>query len=215
MEGSSLKFRIKKRDKGRLYRTIAVAVGVAVNVATAYIVQALNLPMYMDTIGTIGVAALGGMLPGVIVAVISNVICSIFNTHALYYSIINVNIAWYVAALTFTGGFLGIVFQWLLLGGPQFHDIAEGAGMLAQKKEGPLFFIAALFLNLLINLIDKGISAGLAFLVLRLLPNDKKKAIRDSKWHQRPLSNERISKNEAVSGRHALLRKMSLILSVS
>ena len=234
MEGSSLKFRIKKRDKGRLYRTIAVAVGVAVNVATAYIVQALNLPMYMDTIGTIGVAALGGMLPGVIVAVISNVICSIFNTHAQYYSIINVfvavlttwfvenigfkkktNIAWYVAALTFTGGFLGIVFQWLLLGGPQFHDIAEGAGMLAQKKEGPLFFIAALFLNLLINLIDKGISAGLAFLVLRLLPNDKKKAIRDSKWHQRPLSNERISKNEAVSGRHALLRKMSLILSVS
>ena len=165
-----MKFRIKKQDKGRTYRAIAAAAGIVINVVMAYGVYALGLPLYMDTIGTISVAAVSGMLPGVIVAVISNMICSAFNSHALYYSIINVLIAiltsvfadkigfrkkssivWYVISLAAAGGILGIIFQWLLTGGPQFPDVAETAAILAQKKEGPIYFTAAVFINFLLS----------------------------------------------------------------
>ena len=229
-----MKFRIKNQDKGRAYRTIAAAAGIVINVVMAYGVYALGLPLYMDTIGTIGVAAVSGMLPGVIVAVISNMICSAFNSHALYYAIINVlvavltsvfvgdtgfkkksSIVWYVISLAAAGGILGIIFQWLLTGGPQFPDVAEAAGMIAQKKEGTLYFTAAVFINYLLNLIDKSISAALGFLLLRFVPEDKRKLIRNSRWLQRPLSEERISKNDAASGRRTLLKKMSLMLSLS
>lgn len=230
----ALKDRVYRQDHGIRYRTIIVLTAIAFNVIVSYVIHRFGLPLYLDTIGTVAVSAVAGMLPGVITAVISNVICSAFNTNAMYYSIISVLIAMvtarftdngffkkktgiviYVTALTALGGFLGTVFQWLLVGGPQFHDVAEASRIMSGQNGGILYFIAGLFINLILNLIDKGVSAGLAFLALRFIPSDIKRAIRDSKWHQKPLSDEKISKNEAASGHRVLLRKMTLLLTLS
>ncbi len=232
--GVVLKTEFFKKNPGRSYRMMTVVICVAINIALSYITHIIGLPMYFDTIGTIAATYLGGVLPGVTVAVITNILCSSFNSNALYYSIISVFMAttsawffyedrlkskvdmtWYVGMMTALSGLIGITFQWLLLGGPQFTDVAETAAMLSQHRSGPLYFIAALFINLLLNLIDKGISIAVALFGVRLVPESVRRQIMDSKWHQKPLSEERISIYDAASGHHALLRKLTLLLTVS
>ncbi len=63
------------------------------------------MPFYLDTVGTIAVAAIGGYFPGILAAVVTNAVCSIFNSNAIYYGILNamtaVVTAWYVKKYSF------------------------------------------------------------------------------------------------------------------
>ncbi len=64
-----------------------------------------GMPFYLDTVGTIAVAAIGGYFPGILAAVVTNAVCSIFNSNAIYYGILNamtaVVTAWYVKKYSF------------------------------------------------------------------------------------------------------------------
>ncbi len=229
-----MKIHRNRQDKGYLYRIVAVLICITVNVVLSYAVHRMGLPMYLDTIGTMGMSAVGGILPGVMVAVITNLLSGVFNENALYYSIINVlivlfttwyfervrfkkkiNYVWYILPVTCVSGVFGIVFQWLLLGGPQFPDVAQMAEILSSGKEGPVYFCAALLINLLLNLIDKGVSFAITLLALHLIPAHVKKSIRDSMWYQNPLDEEGVERTSVTSGKHALLREMSIILTAS
>ena len=60
-------------------RWLFVLIGVAINVLLAFICDSIGLPLFLDTIGTILVSCIGGILPGIFTALITNAVCTIYN----------------------------------------------------------------------------------------------------------------------------------------
>ena len=125
----------------------------------------MELPLYLDTAGTIAVTAIGGLFPGMMCAVATNVLCSLFNSLSIYYVIISISIAIltagfvrgmsekirlllpiYLAALALLSGGLGMLIQWGLLREPQFADIAQ-AGEVLSERTGIGYFSCTILLT--------------------------------------------------------------------
>ena len=234
-EGGCMKFQPERFDQSRMYRLLSVISAVVVNVLFAFVINKLGLPFYLDSAGTIFVAALCGTFPGVITAVVTNTLCSLFNPYAIYYTLISVliaictayfvrreqykkvrNILIYIPALTLISGVLGTVFQWMLLGAPQFDDVAETASIIAGKNS-ILFFLASLLLNLALNLFDKGISAAAALISVHFIPAEVKEIIRHGAWRQKPLTNVELReiRGHSRSGRRSISLRMTMMLSIA
>ena len=88
---------ITRRDS--MYRAVTVMVGVFVNFTMAFIAHKMGLPLYLDTTGTIAVTVIGGLFPGMMCAVVTNVLCTVFNSFSIYYVTINIGIAVLTAGL--------------------------------------------------------------------------------------------------------------------
>ncbi len=193
-------------EKNSIYRFVAIIGGITVNVLMAYLTDLSGIPLYLDCAGSIFVAALAGMLPGLITAVLTNVFSSLFNNFSIYYTVIGVIIAigtshfikhefhkkkanffWYILSIAGVAGVLGTIFQWLLLGGPQFRDVANAASTLSEG-EGFSYFLFSMIINTGLNLVDKAASVALAMLALWFIPEEIKIGIANSKWRQKPLS---------------------------
>ena len=86
----SLKQSPKKRALNFMLLTAA---GLLMNFGGARLAQALKLPLFLDTIGTIIAAALGGSIPGITVGFLTNMINSVQDYSTLYYGSMNVLIA--------------------------------------------------------------------------------------------------------------------------
>ena len=136
--------------------------------------------------------------------------CSFFNQYSLYYVLIGVLIAMCVSSyvrnekykkkstsvllimlLAFIGGGVGTLFQWLLLGGPQFENVAQSARLMAGSSNVG-YYMCSTLLNVVLNLLDKTASIVIAFMIIRLMPKDTVKEIWFSRWKQNPLTNEEV-----------------------
>lgn len=223
----------KKEKYNKICCRAYIALGVAINVILAYVMFSFDLPLFLDTPGTLIAAGLGGPVFGVFTAMITNVVCVIFNRDSLYFSIINVILAMcysglihskkrksmlkvpmYITIAAFVSGILGIAIQWLLLGGPQNRAISEMARVMAPGGEAN-FFLAAMIVNIGLNFVDKTISVGIAFTIDKLIPQKHKKAIQDSGWKQRPLSETDPIQRDRLKGRTSFLRRIVLMLLVA
>ena len=227
-----MKLQFKKIDRYSIIRILLSFLGIAVNTVLAYLVQSIGLPLYLDTVGTIFVSLLCGLFPGVFTAVGTSLACSLFQPNSLYYSMVGVLIAictsWFVRRklnrsrwmmlplillLALIGGGLGVAVQWLVLGGPQFTNVAESARLLSGGG-GVAYFFAAMLLFIVINLMDKGVSVLVAIFVFHLIPLEKRDAIRHSVWKQKPLSDEEVRSIRTRSGgeRKALRMRIAAML---
>lgn len=83
------------RFRNSKYHIVLCIIGILANVLPAFASARLGMPFYLDTIGTIGTAILGGVFPGIVVAVVSNALCMMFNHNALYFAFINALVAIY------------------------------------------------------------------------------------------------------------------------
>ncbi len=225
-----MKFHLHKKDHNSTYRWLSVAVGVVINVLFAYIPYKTGIPLYLDTVGVLFVTVLSGVFPGVLTAVLSNAACSMFSDNTLYFSFISVLIALItsryvrhqkfnkkIAYLDFwlcisvISGLLGITFQWLLLGGPQFEEVSEVAGLLFSRS-GTGFFAGAALVNTGLNMVDKFLSAAVALLLLIIIPKERRYAIRNSSWRQNPLTPEQVKEANKRRVSHSLMSKMSMLI---
>lgn len=178
------------RDKLFTWQTLALVLGgIAVNILGARFALWLELPVFLDSIGTIIVAALGGFLPGITAGFFSNVLNSIGDPITLYYGIISILIAVLAAYFSekrvfqrfyrtlfstipfaFVGGIIGSLLTWMLYG-LNFGD-GTSAGFVMRLYRGLHLspFFAQLLGDLLIDLIDKLITVLIVFLLLRCFP---------------------------------------------
>ena len=76
-----------------IYVISMIILGVAINRVVSSIGAYFGLPLYLDSIGTMFIAALGGTFPGMLVGFITNMIGGISDTTTFYYGTINVLIA--------------------------------------------------------------------------------------------------------------------------
>ncbi|MBR6468977.1 MAG: HD domain-containing protein [Lachnospiraceae bacterium] len=218
-------------DKATARRIGVIVAGIALNVVLAFLSDHFNMPLYCDTIGTIVVSALGGLLPGILTAVMTNVLSSFFNSNAIYFTIINILIA--VTTVRFTGngrtvnkkkipllilifalygGIPGTAFQWLLFGGPQFKDVYDVSEFLSAHTHIP-FFICSTVVNTGLNIVDKGLATGASILILKYLPAGLSNELKNSGWKQKPLADDKIKALKRMKyGKHSLNRRLTLML---
>lgn len=180
------------------------AAGIAVNIILNSVAVALGLPLYLDCVGTVAVAAMGGYMPGAIVGFTTNVIKSISDPSSLYYGALNVLIAlcatdfsrrgWLkkmnklpVVIITFTliGGGLGSFIPWYMEG--LSFDSESISGMLYNTG---LFNIAVshILSSLIMDLPDKIVTVIIAAVILRIIPEKFYVYCDFNMWMQNPLS---------------------------
>ena len=101
--------------KKNIIRTITmIALGVAINLIISGIVSHFGLPLYLDSIGTMYIAALGGTFPGMMVGFITNMIGGLSDTSTFYYGTINVLIA-FIAGVAAERGYFDKFYKVFML----------------------------------------------------------------------------------------------------
>ncbi|MBE5827327.1 MAG: HD domain-containing protein [Butyrivibrio sp.] len=213
----------------KVYGTLCIIL----NVVLAYMTHTFGMPLYLDTIGTIIMSSLGGFLPGIFVAVFTNLLCCIFNGNALYYTLANVMVAlvtvWFARAggfkkkknpviyflllILLTGLYNGAV-QWLISKGPSFPEVVYASYQLSAKTHMG-YVPATVFIGIGVNAIDKATTSLIALFIVLLIPEQERKAIWDSNWKQTPISKEEMYAKVRSAGRRAIQKKMGIILSVT
>lgn len=179
-----------KSDRNRttiLVTTIPVAIGL--NLAMAFLVNLLKLPVFLDSVGTAAIGALFGPIPGVIAGVTSNLVAGL---------VLNPVYPWFVVTAAFIGfaaGMLGkrrVFEHWwsaALAGGivgviaacisaPVATYVFGGvtpAGSYSVivafvKATGQTLMKSALLAGLASDPVDKAITFFIVFLLLRALP---------------------------------------------
>lgn len=223
-------------DNKDMKRLLCVLSGVFINVLLSFLLFKFKIPLFLDTIGTVFVTMLGGSFLGIAVGVLTNTLNSFFNDISVYYAILNAMIAMcaaffirkgyfkkvkgvilFILAAAAIGGILGAVFQMLLIGAPQYESIEEAASTLS-RMTGMNSFISFIIVNFFLNILDKGISTGLAILMFRAVPESQKEEIINSEWRQKPFTREemkRIKEQKANKLQHSLKGRMTLMLIIA
>lgn len=213
---------------------MAVAIGILSSVVLSYVAYRLQLPVYPDAVGTIGMSVIGGLFPGIMTAVLTDTACVVFNENALYFGIVNaltaIFTAWFVREKGFhqkknitifilgagvIGGGLSGIIQWTLFREPQSAAIVEILDK-TNLQSSVVRFLLFLFINISIHIIEKGISTGIVLLVVYFVPKDILTRIRNSGWRQRPLSPDEVKEMDAddTGVGLSIRRRMTIMLVV-
>ena len=224
----------KSRRKLGAYLLLTLG-GIVINLILSQAAGRLALPLYLDSVGTILVSMVGGVVPGVVVGYATNLLKMLFDAESIYYCAINVLIAvlaaflhrrkWFsnwgktllsVPLFALIGGGLGSLLTLVMYG---FHIAEDFTGPLAQQIYGAGLhseFAAQMISSTVFDLLDKLISVIAAVLIYRTLPGALKDLFRYNNWLQNPLSRENYRQAERFRPRGASLRtKIVLLLSVS
>lgn len=202
-----------------------VAVCIGLNMLGTKLNSLLGLPFYIDNIGTILAAAVGGYLPCVTVGFLYNVTMGMFQPDTTYYCFISVLIAasasyfvrkrWLfkfphvlLAILTFSafGGGLGCLLTWFLGGFMSFSDFGQGIA----GSTGMNIFLSDFLATMLIDLGDKTITVIIALGIYKLLP---KRLLEMFSFFNRVISFKR-SKG-ITRGRMSLRTKLLMLVGIS
>ncbi len=201
------------------------AAGVLLNLSLGALVGALGLPLYLDTVGSVIVGALGGYLPGVLVGFFTNMLKTLYDPTALYYGVLNVLIAFVAAFWARRGwirkvaGYIGMFAIFVLIGGgigsliPWFMNglTSEGealAGVLYETLHTGQF-VSHLLASIIMDIPDKAIIVVVAAVVIRLIPEKYHQYFRIRGWMQKPISDE-----EATLSDKALTRVMPIKVKI-
>ncbi len=161
--------------------------GLAINLILSKLVIFLNLPLYVDNVGSIIVAILGGPILGMAVGFLSNILGSLSTPISMYYSIFTIIIAWLAAVFSrkgvlkhwwgwliaagsfiLAGGGAGSIVTWLLYG-----QTISGLAMpyaLILTNYGISPFFAQLIIDIIIDIPDKLITVFIAWFLLHIFP---------------------------------------------
>ena len=217
-----------------IFQILFYAGAVLVNFILPRTASHFNLPLYLDNVGTLVAAVLGGYLPGIVVGYLNNIINMRGNPGNAYYVVLSTMIAasgayfaskgWFdrftkslltIPVFAFIGGALGSILTYLLYG----YGMGEGISAPFARTllaNGTLnVFWAQMISDVTIDLVDKAITVVLAFIVIRLIPDRLKPGLRLTGWRQAPLSGEALYESRKNITRSWSLRsKIVLIISV-
>lgn len=182
-----MQLHINYEGKKRIKLAALVVSAIIINVLLYFVMSNLGAPIYLDTIGTILVTIVAGPYFGIMSAVCTNTFCMLFNRDAIFFSAVNALIAVHtfsfvrkrpinkvnaivklVLLLAVVTGSLSTLIQWLL--GDVQSTVSGKHAMGFSEATGFPFLLAALLLNITINIIDKGITTVVAIVLIQLTP---------------------------------------------
>ena len=169
--------------------------GLVLNLLGSAFAKVFELPIYLDTGGTIFIAALGGYAPGIAVGFFTNLLKAIVEPSEMYFCSVSVIVAIFTAFFARKGFFdnfgklLIIVPLLTLLTGTLdllIADFLNSTSFLKSVNQFESSFVE----NLFQEFIDKSFSVVLAFGLLKLTPLNTKELFSVLGQRQAPLSEE-------------------------
>ena len=204
---------------------------VLINIALNRLVTRLGLPLYIDNVGTLLAAFLGGYLPGIFVGYATNIINATADPTNAYYAGISVLIAVSGAFLArrgakeklskallsipvfaFIGGFLGSVLTYLMYGFGMGEGISAPFAIKLLEKGSLSVFWAQMISDVSIDLIDKTITVLIVFIIIKLIPKKYLNFLEMTDWKQKPFSGEERKASIKNSTRKLRLRYKLIII---
>ncbi len=181
---------------------------VIINIVGNRVAGALNLTMYLDCMGTMTAAIIGGPIPGVIVGYLTNLINAFFDTSAIFYGLVSVLIAlaawlmqrarWFeriptivAAAFIFAvigGGVSSIITWWAFGFGAEGISSPLALRIYETTRVDPIF--AQFAADTWVDLADKSVELLITLVMVRLLPQYMRDSLDFSLWRQAPLSED-------------------------
>ena len=179
-----------------------ILAGLLLNIAGAKINEALGWPLFIDDVGTILSAVLGGYIPCISVGFLTNIILGLSDSYTMYYCIISVLIAvtavsfaekmrrlkipyilLAIASFAFFGGVVGGMLTWLINGlsfGEGFSvDLAASINSAVPMG----YFTSNLLSCFIIDLADKLLVTVIALAIYKLLPRKLLAFVRNQNWY--------------------------------
>lgn len=220
---------LRKKNTNAL---LCCIVGVAINLIFSNLAKLSGFPVYLDTVGTILSAVLGGYLPGVIVGFTTNLLKGITDITSIYYGVLNVIIAVCTAffakkgllkkvsgilltliILTLIGGGLGTLLPWCM------DELTFDAESLGAKIYSTGHFstdISQLIANLITDFMDKFLTLLFVYIINKVIPDNIKQTFRIAGWKQTPLSAEEEKAARSANSRlMSMQTKILLMLTVA
>ncbi len=214
---------------------ILIICGIAINIGGAQLAKALKLPLFLDCIGTILIAAIGGYLPGAVVGFLSNMINALNDPANAYYTLLSVLIGlcaafyarrgyfrsiWKALLLTFplaiVGGALGSILTYLIYGFGFGEGISLGLARTLYQSGNLSLFFAQFISDMIIDLADKFVSLVIVYFILQLVNKRFGNNLEFHSWHQKPLSEEdQIRANKSQSKAMSLRSKILLLIIIA
>lgn len=105
MTGAKRRYRLDMERSFSPITVLLIAFGVIINVLGARSVIALGLPLYLDNIGSVLAAILGGPIPGMVTAFVSNYFGYFGEPSAIMFGVLTVTMAWLAAEFSQRGLF--------------------------------------------------------------------------------------------------------------
>ena len=222
------------KNRNALITIAECIVCLALNFLGFRIASVLSLPLYLDNVGTLLAAILGGYLPGIFVGFMTNILNCATDPNSIYYGFITVLIAitaaffehkrcitikkphWLILLiliLALIGGGIGTLLPWLLddvyFDSESFSSVLVNAGITDTT-------LAQLLGNIIMDILDKAITVGIVLIILAIIPPKIRTILRFSGWMQRKLSPEEKDKLKHIGCRRISVRtKIILILVVA
>lgn len=218
------------------WKSIASLIGIIVvcillNILGTKLNGALGLPLFIDNIGTILSAMLGGYIPCITVGFFTNIIDGFFDSYTIYYCIISVLVA--VAAVSFAekmrrlkipyillgivtfaflGGVVGGLLTWFING----LNFGEGYAVdMAARINSVVpmgYFLSNLLSVFLIDLVDKTIVTVIALVIYKLLPSPLLDFLHTRDWYYLTVFEQSNKHNRK---RLSLRWKTTLVVAIS
>lgn len=217
-------------------RILLTTGGIILNVLLSYFMFRMNLPLFLDTVGTIAVVAFSGMLfTGIVTAVISSALCSFFFEPALYMAFFNAMIAiiavWFVkrqsirkVGMTFLFVLISSLLSALavsavqlwLFGQSQQSVVAQNARSVSSVTNIP-YFCSFFIISFLLHFLDKGFSCVLVMSAVGLIPAKKLSVFTKGVWMQRPLTEAEIRQIKGWRSdiRHPLQKRTTFTIIIT
>ncbi|MCR4909033.1 MAG: HD domain-containing protein [Lachnospiraceae bacterium] len=224
-------------NKGRKYLVFQMAFfagAIAINFILPRTATALNIPLYLDNVGTLLAAVLGGYLPGIFVGYLNNIINMRGNPGNAYYVVLSTMIAamgtWLgskgyfekfrkavltIPVFAFIGGVLGSILTYLLYGYGIGEGISSSFATSLLSSERFNAFWAQMASDVTIDLVDKAITVILVYIILKAIPDRLKPGLWLTGWRQAPMTKEALlDAKKNVTRSFSLRSKIVTIITV-
>ncbi len=196
-----------KSSRYLLFQVLFFGGAVLINFILPRSASALGIPLYLDNVGTLLAAVLGGYLPGIFVGYLNNIINMQGNPGNAYYVVLSTMIAasgtylgqkgyfkkfgkalLTIPVFAFIGGVLGSILTYLLYGFGMGEGISAPFAKTLLERGTLSVFWAQMLSDVVIDLIDKGITVILVFVIIKLIPDRLEPGLWLTGWRQKPLS---------------------------
>lgn len=207
-----------------------VLIGVALNVGGSFLADTTGIPLYLDCIGTILTAMLGGYIPGILTGIVGPVINSFTDPVSISYMLLNVLIAvvtvlfknrgWFrkaskiglsILIYAFIGGVMGAFLNWNLYG-YQGESVSlpfvEAISSFLHIGKIPSIIIG----DYVIDVADKAISLLAALLIYSYIPEPERGRFAFNIWMQEPLTDGALKELSKRRSRFLSLRAKIVLL---
>ena len=171
------------------------AAGVIFNMVGVRIARVFDLPIYLDTYGTIFIAALGGYVPGIAVGFFTNLFSTVFNENEMYFGFVSISIAIITAFLYQRGYYeklprLLMTIPFTVLVASFFGATIEEFVYRPTINDSFFKFLGMVQSHFFNELPDKSLGILVVFLLLKIFPADLKENFLFMGKMQAPLSPE-------------------------